>query len=106
MKSFLSKISRFVQTELNYRKNNQIELSKLNCWVRLVSGVDDGLILYSNSDFKLFSAAGDSNIPSIYGSSASSGAIGVNWANQVIYAENEKQFGYPKPNITSIEFDE
>jgi len=106
MKSFLSKISRFVQTELNYRKNNQIELSKLNCWVRLVSGVDDGLILYSNPDFKLFSAAGDSNIPSIYGSSASSGAIGVNWANQVIYAENEKQFGYPKPNITSIEIDE
>jgi hypothetical protein len=101
-----SNIATFVQEQFESRKNNPMDLSKLNCWVRLASGVDDGLILYSNPDFKLFTGAGDTNIPSIYGSAASSGTIGVDWNGKTVNSSGEQQFGYPKPNITSIEIDE
>jgi hypothetical protein len=101
-----SNISDFVQEQFKKRKENPIELSKLNCWVRLASGVDNGLVLYSNPDLKLFSAAGDTNTPSIYGSSTSSGTIGVDWSGNIINVSDEQQFGYSKPNITSIEIDE
>ena len=64
MSSFpnFSNIQGFVQNTLNKRKGNTELVSKLNPFVRLVSGGSkngaDGLVLDSNPDTKLFQAAG------------------------------------------------
>jgi hypothetical protein len=53
-----SNIVSHVNTEFDRRRNNPIDISKLNCWVRIASGVGNGLVLISNPNFKLFAAAG------------------------------------------------
>ena len=52
----LSNINKDIHDKITNRNN--LEASKLNCWVRLFSGVGDGLIMVSNPDTKLFAAAG------------------------------------------------
>jgi hypothetical protein len=100
-----SNIVSHVNTEFDRRRNNPIDISKLNCWVRIASGVGNGLVLISNPNFKLFAAAGQ-NISSIYGSTASSGTIGTTWGGGAVNVTNDSQIGLPKPNVTSFEVDE
>lgn len=100
-----SNIASHVNTEFERRKNNPLDISKLNCWVRIASGVGSGLVLISNPDFRLFAAAGQ-NVSSIYGSTASSGTIGTTWGGGAVNATGDQQVGLPKPNVTSFEVDE
>ena len=46
-----SNIHGYVSQTLTSRKNNPLVISGLSCWVKLASGVGDGLILYSNPDY-------------------------------------------------------
>lgn len=101
-----SNVSKYILTEIENRKKNPLSISQLNAWIRISSGVGDGLVLYSNPNWNLFSAAGDNAGASIYGSKSSSGTIGVDWEGSAIKISDETQFGYPKPSITSIEIDE
>ena len=106
MSSFpnFSNIQDFAKTTLNNRIQKPELISKLNPFVRLVSGgtKDDavGLVLDSNPNVKLFAAAGTT-----YGSSTTSGVIGKTWNGASINAGTGQ--GYrPSPVVTSLEVDE
>jgi hypothetical protein len=101
-----SNVAPYARAELDRRIANPIEtISGLNAWVRIASGVDSGLILYSNPNFTIFEAAGDRSIGTIYGNQSSSGTIGVTWDGRPYIDYNDLAFR-PKPNVTSIEIDE
>jgi len=104
-----SNIAPYVQSTLNDRVNNPYEVSKLNPWIRVVSGVSNtaarGLVLYSNPDFTLFKAAGDNAPASIYGTTSQAGALGVDWDNKAIVPKPGIGLR-PSPIIESIEIDE
>jgi len=100
-----SDIDNNIRTTLNNRKGNPLAVSNLNVWVKMTSAVGGGLILYSNPDYKLFKAAGDGNIATIYGSRNQSGVLGVDWQGKPVYATDGLGF-YPSPVVTSIEIDE
>lgn len=100
MSSFpnFSNIQSFVQDRLSERKGNPELISKLNPFVRIVSGA--GLVLVSNPNFKLLQAAGTT-----YGSSTQAGAIGTTWGGTPINPGSGQ--GYrPSPVVTSFEVDE
>jgi hypothetical protein len=73
----ISNIDANIEATIKGYANNNLAASQLNAWIRAYSGANDGLILESNTDFKLFAAAGEGN--AIYGSSDRSGIIGKNW---------------------------
>ena len=93
-----SNIQDFVQARLSERKGNPELISKLNPFVRIVSGA--GLVLVSNPNFKLLQAAGTT-----YGSSTTAGAIGTTWGGAPINP-NSGQGYRPSPIVTSFEVDE
>lgn len=101
-----SNIDESIRGTLDKRKGNPLEVSKLNVWVKLTSAVGNGLVVYSNPDYKLFNAAGDGNISTIYGSNSQSGVLGVDWDNNVVYPTNSDLPLQPRPAVTSIEIDE
>jgi hypothetical protein len=105
MSSFpnLSNLAGYVKSALDRRIGNVQNVSQLNAWVRVSSGVGGGLMLLSNPNFALFRAAGEG---SIYGDGKSSGTLGTSWGGAAIYAETSDSGFRPKPNITSIEIDE
>jgi hypothetical protein len=100
-----SEIDGNIRTTLEGRKGKPLAVSNLNVWVKMTSAVGGGLILYSNPDFKLFKAAGDGNVSTIYGGNSQSGVLGVDWANKPVYASDGLGL-YPRPVVTSIEIDE
>src|SRR6056300_1197862 len=105
MSSFpnFSNVNQYIIDETETRKDNPLYLSSLNAWVRIASGVGEGLIVTSNPDYILFTAAGDD--PSIYGNSKLAGTIGKTWDGAAV-TMNEGQGYRPIPTITSIEVDE
>ena len=95
-----SNIQKFVRTTLTKRKGNTEYISKLNPFIRLVSGGGAGLVLVSNPDFKLLQAAGTT-----YGSSTTAGAVGTTWGGAPVNP-NAGQGYKPSPVVTSLEVDE
>ena len=87
------------------KSKDSIEASKLNCFVRIISGAGTGLIMTSNPDWKLFAAAGLTE-PTFYGNSVGSGTLGVNWGGKPVYASTNNSIGdipfKPSPVVTSI----
>jgi len=61
MSSFpnLSNLAGYVKSALDRRIGNVQNVSQLNAWVRVSSGVGGGLMLLSNPNFGLFKAAGE-----------------------------------------------
>jgi len=98
-----SNVKTYIKDELDKRVDNPNYLSSLNPWIRVSSGVGDGLIVLSNPDYKLLSAAGDD--ASIYGNDKLSGVIGKTWNGGAVYASSGQ--GYrPSPTIDSLEISE
>jgi hypothetical protein len=88
------------------KSTDPIAASKLNCFVRVISGADNGLIMSSNPDWKLFSAAGIAEA-SFYGDSNRSGAVGMDWFGKPVYAadtgKNKTDVPFkPSPIVTAI----
>lgn len=104
MSSFLNftNVYPYILDELEKRKNYEY-ISTLIPWIRLSSGVNDGLIIYTNPDFKLFSSAGDD--ASIYGNDKLSGTIGKTWEGKAVNANVGRGFR-PSPGVTSLEIEE
>jgi hypothetical protein len=100
-----SNVPDWVLNEINNRKNNPLSVNGLNAWVRVASGVDSGLALYSNPDFAIFNAAGDRGAATIYGNNTSSGTVGIKWDGSPYTVFGDTPYK-PKPNITGIEIDE
>ena len=86
------------------KQTDSIETSKLNCFVRIISGAGAGLVMSSNPDWKLFSAAGMAEA-SFYGDSTRSGTIGMSWDGKPVYSFDttilDTQYK-PSPIVTSI----
>lgn len=97
-----SDFTEYVKTKLDNRKGKIMDVSNLNCWVRLVSGTGPGgLVLTSNPNFELFKAAG----VGLYGNESQSGIVGVDWAKKPVTSAVGQ--GYrPSPVVTSLEIDE
>ena len=113
----LSNINKDIHDKITNRNN--LEASKLNCWVRLFSGVGDGLIMVSNPDTKLFAAAGEGGIYGFAGTadpeaSGFSGTLGNKWgtlkAGEFTPGEHLSPEGgrslRPSPMVTSLQFSE
>jgi hypothetical protein len=87
------------------KSKDSIEASKLNCFVRIISGAGTGLIMTSNPDWKLFAAAGLTE-PTFYGNSVGSGTIGIDWFKRPVYASTSNNVGdipfKPSPIVTAI----
>lgn len=79
--------------------------SKLSAWIRIFSGAvvngQNGLILESNTDLKLFKAAGDES-PSIYGDVNSSGVLGYDWGGKTPVTSDVGRNFRPSPVVTSF----
>lgn len=104
MSSFLNftNVYPYVLGELE-KRSDYAYVSSLYPWVRVSSGVNDGLIIYGNPDYKLFSAAGDD--ASIYGNDKLSGTIGKTWDGKPVFARDGR--GYrPSPGINDLEIEE
>ena len=102
----LSQINDKIYTKIINRNN--YEVSQLNVWVRLFSGVGDGLIMVSNPDTKLFAAAGEGGIYGFQGDSevgGYSGALGKNWKGGIVNPSVGRSLR-PSPIVTSMEFEE
>jgi hypothetical protein len=100
-----SNVPDWVLNEISNRKNNPLSVNGLNAWVRVASGVDSGLALYSNPDFAIFNAAGDRGAATIYGNNTSSGTVGIKWDGSPYTVFGDTPYK-PKPNITGIEIEE
>ena len=86
------------------KQTDSIETSKLNCFVRIISGAGAGLVMSSNPDWKLFSAAGMAEA-SFYGDSTRSGTIGMSWDGKPVYSFDTTTLDTPykpSPIVTSI----
>jgi len=94
-----SNIKSGIQSRLNSRKGDSKKVSGLNAWVRLTSGTDDGLTLYSNPDVALFGAAG------IYGDVGKSGTYGFSWGLEAQSGGSDGPLR-PSPIVSSMEIDE
>jgi hypothetical protein len=104
-----------VQAKLNARRgksadgtrdlntNKLLEVSKLNVWVRLISGVGGGLVMTSNPDYNLFRAAGAGK--GIYDGAGGNATIGEDWNGNSVSAGGGNLLR-PKPVVTSLEIDE
>ncbi len=102
----LSNINKNIYDKITDRNN--LEASKLNCWVRLFSGVGNGLIMVSNPDTKLFAAAGEGGIYGFAGNateSGYSGELGKDWEGKSVNPEAGRSLR-PSPMVTSLEFSE
>jgi hypothetical protein len=88
-------------TILSYA-NDSLKASGLNAWIRVYSGAKtsrgNGLILESNTNFELFSAAGEA---SIYGNANRSGAIGKDWNGRTVVSGVGRVLR-PSPIITTF----
>ncbi len=101
----LTNIEENIVATIKSRKNTKVA-SKLNPWVRIISGAVvggvKGLVLQSINDFKLFTATGE-NKASIYGNKDASGALGYNLDNKSAVGASGDQRGFrPSPIITSL----
>ena len=94
-----------VRNQFDARKGDNLEVSKYTTWFRLFSGAGSGLIMYSNPDYKLFRAAGDDNIATIYGGQSHSGILGVDWDGHAVHTEFDVPLK-PSPIVTSADVDE
>jgi hypothetical protein len=86
------------------KSTDPIAASKLNCFVRVISGAGSGLVMSSNPNWKLFSAAGIAEA-SFYGDSNRSGAIGMDWNGKPVYAIDGGTLDTPykpSPIVTSV----
>ena len=99
-----SNIHGYVSQTLNSRKNDPKVVSGLSCWVKLASGVGDGLILYSNPDYALFQASGDAGSGTVYGNKSQAGTLGITWGGAAVASPDGA--GRPSPIVTNMECDE
>ena len=83
---------------------DSMEASKLNAWIRVFSGAkvgnNNGLIMQSNVNRKLFRAVGETT-STIYGDLQSSGVLGVDWGNRTVET-GVGRILRPSPVITSF----
>ena len=99
-----SNVNNFVVEEFSRRMDNTQYVSGLNSWIRIASGVGAGLILQSNANFDLLSAAGGKQA-SFYGNGGESGALGLTWGGAAVTTGGDVGLR-PSPIVSSFECEE
>jgi hypothetical protein len=83
---------------------DSMKVSRLNAWIKVFSGAivgsNQGLIMQSNTDFKLFKAAGETDA-TIYGGLQSAGVLGKDWNGNSVETNLGRRLR-PSPIITSF----
>ena len=97
----LSNINGAIASKIKNRNN--VYSSKLNSWVRVFSGANNGLILQSSPDYSIFTKTNSNG--SIYGDSKSSGTIGYDWHGKAVNTGGGRTLR-PRPIITALEVKE
>jgi hypothetical protein len=101
----ISNIDERISEQIKSYPNDLLKASHLNAWVRVFSGAkkDDynGLIMESNTNWKLFNAAGEGG-GTIYGNPQQSGTLGRDWNNQIVNTGESGRGFRPSPVITSL----
>jgi hypothetical protein len=100
----ISNIDSTIAEKIKSYPNNLLKASELNAWVRVFSGAErdgyKGLIMESNTNWKLFNAAGEGG-GSIYGNPQQSGTLGRDWEGKAVNAGVGRGLR-PSPIITSL----
>lgn len=99
----ISNINSSIEATIKSNSIDSMKASNLNAWIRVYSGAttseNQGLIIQSNTDFKLFSAAGEGS--SIYGSNQRAGIIGRDLNGNAVVSGAGRGLR-PSPVITSF----
>lgn len=96
----LSNIEANIASKIKNRNN--VAASTLNCWVRVISGANAGLIFESHPDYPIFSRVGE---PSVYGNLTTGGTIGTDWKGKIVSTKAGRALR-PRPIITGLEVKE
>jgi len=80
------------------KNRNNVAASTLNCWVRVISGANAGLIFESHPDYPIFSLNGEA---SVYGNSNTSGTVGSDWNGKIVSTKAGRALR-PRPIITGL----
>ena len=96
----ISNIDTTIESTIKRYANDNLAASGLNAWVRIYSGANAGLILESNTNFKIFTAAGEAG-SSIYGNSQLSGTVGRTWGNGIVSTDAGRVLR-PSPIVTTL----
>jgi hypothetical protein len=100
----ISNIDSKIAKKIKSYPTNLLKASELNAWVRVFSGAEKGgykgLIMESNTNWKLFNAAGESG-GSIYGNPQQSGTLGRDWEGKAVNVKEGRGLR-PSPIITSL----
>ena len=110
--TYYSSVEGFVKDELNNRKGDIIGMSRRNAWIRVTSGVGDGMVILSNPNLPLFNAAG-----AIYGGIGAQSRTSnteetetdseiTNRNGEPIKFDEEVRKGRPRPIISGIDISE
>jgi hypothetical protein len=99
----LSNIDPRIESNIKSSTKNSMNPSVKNPWVRIFGGAvyndSNGIVLQSNTDWKIFSAAGEKTA-SIYGS-PQGGVIGVDWNGYPVFVGSGTSYR-PAPVVTNL----
>ena len=100
----ISNIDSKIAEKIKSYPNDLSKASNLTSWIRVFSGAKygnyNGLIMQSNTNWKLLKAAGEGG-SSLYGSTEQSGTLGVDWEGKSVNTSNGRTLR-PSPVITSF----
>lgn len=100
----ISNIDSGIAEKIKSYPNDLSKASNLTSWIRVFSGAKygnyNGLIMQSNTNWKLLKAAGEGG-SSLYGSTEQSGTLGVDWEGKSVNTSNGRTLR-PSPVITSF----
>jgi hypothetical protein len=100
----ISNIDSGIAEKIKSYPNDLSKVSNLTSWIRVFSGAKrgnyNGLIMQSNTNWKLLKAAGEGG-SSLYGSAEQSGTLGVDWEGKSVNTDSGRTLR-PSPVITSF----
>lgn len=89
-----SALSKITSEQLFKRAGANVDVSKKQAWIRIISPVDNGLVMETFSTVSSFAEN--------YGNKERSGKIGVDFAGKPVFAPNDRAYR-PSPTIDGIE---
>jgi len=90
----LSNVNKTIVKTINDRIGNNLKMSQLKPWIRLMSATNGGLIVES--------LPGSDSFEARYGNSQKGGRIGINWKGESVYEEGSGRGYRPSPLIESL----
>ncbi len=112
--SYFSSPEAYIKSEIDFRKGNILYGSKLNAWIRVTSGVGNGMVITSNPNLPLFYAANaiyggigaePGQLGAVEGETEEGGSKLVDIQGKEIEFKDDR-WGRPRPIISGIDVSE